>query len=493
MRNALVVIGLASLGLILFWLILDQRSLREKNEIERLTTMVSMVRDNLEVDLFQLDRMMHTFVTDMPEWLSSKTGQEFASRRMRAYAQSRVGVLSVRIVDGAGLVWSSAFPEEIGERVADVEGVALSGISAAPGVMRALAPVTRVDGVCSMTFAHAISVPARGFSGTLFMEMSTDAFLSLLSSVLVTDDTLSAISHASGVAFMIVGGKKILTNVAYDANTSLIHKHRASGKAISTQKGWSSVTHARRVAALATVNPIEPRLDETLTVSVGRNYDDFFDVVNQSTIAYAALYLLICALTFGLLALVGNHERVVSREYERTEERLAYQAQHDALTGLPNRSLAYDRLRRAAARSTRTGRPLVLMFIDLDNFKYVNDTFGHDAGDVVLCAIASRMLAIFRETDTLARLGGDEFIAILEDLDSLASCEDCARRLLSSISVPIPIPAGQNPTTVTVTASIGVARSLDRETSPPELMRKADQAMYRAKDAGKNRFVVYSD
>ncbi|MCE0731762.1 diguanylate cyclase [Halomonas sp. G15] len=174
-------------------------------------------------------------------------------------------------------------------------------------------------------------------------------------------------------------------------------------------------------------------------------------------------------------------------QLKRHQRELQQAAQHDALTGLPNRLLLSDRLRQAQAQVDRRGTWLGLVFIDLDGFKAVNDSLGHDVGDQLLVALSARMGGVLRAYDTLARLGGDEFVAVLVDLVTPEEGELVAKRLLESIDAPLEL-AGER---VQVSASLGLAcyrpGSGSEEVDADQLLRQADQAMYEAKRRGKNR------
>jgi len=174
-------------------------------------------------------------------------------------------------------------------------------------------------------------------------------------------------------------------------------------------------------------------------------------------------------------------------ELARREEELSFLATHDPLTGLPNRTLILDRVEQMLARSIRSQTPVAALFIDLDNFKSINDTLGHNAGDELLQAVAARLDGVIRDADALGRLGGDEFVVVSEDLSLAAGPELIAERLLEALAQPFKLGAEQ--TRVTVTASIGIAGG--ERTSAEELLRDADIAMYRAKWDGKHRYVVF--
>ncbi len=170
-------------------------------------------------------------------------------------------------------------------------------------------------------------------------------------------------------------------------------------------------------------------------------------------------------------------------------EAFRHQAMHDDLTGLPNRTLLTDRILTAISRALRSGRTFALLFCDLDRFKHVNDTLGHDVGDTMLIEMARRMRRHLRRSDTLARLGGDEFVVVVEDLDP-ASADEVAGRVAADLlaSVAEPIVVGDQPLTMSVSIGIAVHHAGQ---SVKDMLRDADVAMYTAKDRGRNRSVVY--
>lgn len=174
-------------------------------------------------------------------------------------------------------------------------------------------------------------------------------------------------------------------------------------------------------------------------------------------------------------------------ELQSRQEELAFMATHDSLTGLPNRTLIVDRLEQMLLRARRSKAPVAALFIDLDNFKSINDTLGHHAGDELLQAVAARLDGVVRDVDALGRLGGDEFVVIAGDMSLISGPELIAERLLDALKEPVKL--GDEQTPVMVTASIGIATG-DRSAAS-DLLRDADIAMYRAKWGGRNRYVVF--
>jgi diguanylate cyclase (GGDEF)-like protein/PAS domain S-box-containing protein len=171
------------------------------------------------------------------------------------------------------------------------------------------------------------------------------------------------------------------------------------------------------------------------------------------------------------------------------ESHLQYLAQHDALTGLPNRSLLYLRLRHSLERALREGMTCAVLFLDLDGFKGVNDTLGHEAGDELLRLAAQRMKLRLREIDTLARVGGDEFVVVLERLTARDDAAAVAQTLMQQLTVPFDLRSARN---VQVGASVGISMSADNAPDVDTLIRQADAALYQAKAAGRGTWRFYA-
>jgi diguanylate cyclase (GGDEF)-like protein len=248
-----------------------------------------------------------------------------------------------------------------------------------------------------------------------------------------------------------------------------------------------------RVAALKAISTEESR----------RNLDDTYELFRQfrakqgelfmqrtrqvqehSRFSLATQYI---ATFFGLVFLALIYY-LVYREItvrRQTEEKLKIVATHDPLTALPNRTLLHERLSHALARAQRHGRPLAVLLVDLDRFKHVNDTLGHEAGDTLLQVAARRIDNCLRETDTMARQGGDEFVVLMDELSDREPILRVSQRILDAMVEPFVI-EGQE---IHVSASVGISVYPDDGRT---LLRNADIALYRAKGKGKNNYQFYS-
>jgi diguanylate cyclase (GGDEF)-like protein/PAS domain S-box-containing protein len=184
--------------------------------------------------------------------------------------------------------------------------------------------------------------------------------------------------------------------------------------------------------------------------------------------------------------LAGSLTDVTDRR--RAEQRLAHDALHDSLTGLPNRALFMDRLSQAYARAMRPPfSRFAVCFVDVDRFKLINDSLGHPVGDQLLIALARRLEASLRPGDTVARLGGDEFAVLMEDVEDVRQTTTVAERILTRLRAPLEL-AGQE---VVATASFGIAFGPGANQAPEDFLRDADTAMYRAKAQGRDCYVVF--
>jgi diguanylate cyclase (GGDEF)-like protein/PAS domain S-box-containing protein len=182
-------------------------------------------------------------------------------------------------------------------------------------------------------------------------------------------------------------------------------------------------------------------------------------------------------------------ERKLAEDALREQQsRLNYMAFHDSLTALPNRSLFYDRIFHGLARARRSNSKLALMLLDIDRFKIINDSLGHDSGDLLLKAIALRLNEGVRDMDTVARLGGDEFVVVLEGVHDIEDVIFVANKLLVTLARPLEISGHE----ITTTVSIGVSMFPDDGADTDELLKNADIAMYKAKEAGKNNCQFYA-
>jgi diguanylate cyclase (GGDEF)-like protein len=222
--------------------------------------------------------------------------------------------------------------------------------------------------------------------------------------------------------------------------------------------------------------------------SIYTQIDAFHTEEHRKTIV-AALILVsaLLLLLFIWIAVLGMVRRHVM-EQKNAEEQLKHLAHHDDLTGLPNRTLFRDRLGQAMAQANRMERLVALLFIDLDYFKFINDTLGHTIGDLLLKGVAKRLTDCVRQSDTVARVGGDEFIVTLTNIVNGRDVAVVAQKVLNTLSKPFTLDGQELSITASIGATIFPVEGHDVDT----LLKNADTAMYRAKDLGRNNCQFYT-
>ena len=207
------------------------------------------------------------------------------------------------------------------------------------------------------------------------------------------------------------------------------------------------------------------------------------------SLVIGGLGFLVAILFFAVLMGFGRSRARALRLVDERTGQLRFQALHDALTGLPNRPLILDRTEQMLARGRRTGEPVAAMFLDLDDFKEINDSLGHGAGDQLLRSVAERLTATVRGADSVGRLGGDEFVILVEGSRLAASPDLVAERILEVLREPFRL--NEHRTPYVVTGSIGIARG--QRPTAEDLLRDADVALYEAKAAGRNCYVMFDE
>jgi diguanylate cyclase (GGDEF)-like protein len=187
------------------------------------------------------------------------------------------------------------------------------------------------------------------------------------------------------------------------------------------------------------------------------------------------------------LALLGLYRKAVRliRAGIQAEQTIRQLSLHDPLTGLANRRFLYENAKHLIAGAKRSQKPMAVLIVDLDDFKAVNDTHGHAAGDAVLVASAERMKQLLRESDVIARFGGDEFVIVLGQVDDAEAAHEVASRVVDSLSQPVPLAGGE---TARIGASVGIAMCCAGEETLNDLLKKADAALYAAKRDGKSTY-----
>jgi len=295
-----------------------------------------------------------------------------------------------------------------------------------------------------------------------------------------TDLSTVAARRASLIGWtgtQIVPGAVLSSTLAGHSRTSVAMHYKSSTTDVTFQAGHRPKGAASTIVDLH--NGWHVRVYSAAIPSSVFGYSDALEILLGGIIVSLLLALLIYVLG-------SSRSSAVLLVHERTDQ-LQYQALHDSLTGLPNRALILDRIGQMLARGRRQHTPVAALFLDLDNFKDINDTLGHRAGDQLLIEVGNRLGGAIRDSDTVGRLGGDEFVVLAEGVSLDAGVLVVAERILDVLATPFDLAGSDVP--LMVTASIGIAEG-DRAT-PEALLQDADIAMYQAKSAGKQRAVRF--
>lgn len=287
-------------------------------------------------------------------------------------------------------------------------------------------------------------------------------------------------SKTSMAAWVIRNGKEILIN-------NVKKEYKSYVKELSSS--WE--TEKRLINSLIyTPLKIGNKITGLITVQsyTGNTYTTQHLEILQAIASYSAIALENARVN----ERVNELNRIIlneKKELEYTYSKIDDLANHDSLTGLPNRRLFNELMKKELNRASRQNNKVALFFIDLDNFKPVNDTIGHDGGDIILKTTASRFLSALRNIDSVARVGGDEFAAIISNVVNIKDVRVVAKKMIASLDSPIPAKNQM----FTLGSSVGISIYPDDDDTIEKLMTKADIAMYRVKKSSKNSFIFYND
>ena len=391
-------------------------------------------------------------------------------------------LFDVSVVDADGLIVASTQPSEAGSRLAQDQLQTLWHGNALSISRPWKSPAT---GEWKLRFSRRLNTGAGAFAGMAMVEVDAAYFVSSYDASKLGNHGLLGLLGVDGVFRARRTGEAIVAGDEVDY--AAVVPDTENTEAIRSINGWDGVrryTSARQL------------YDYPLAVIVGLSEEEQLASVTRQARAYlwrAAGASLLLVLFVSLLSrmswqLLQSRVRAAEAKiaYAESVEYLAY---HDGLTSLPNRSLFSKMLSQSISEASRYHRQLAVLFLDLDRFKQINDTLGHDAGDQLLQEVALRLKACLRASDTVARLGGDEFVILLPELSEDKYVATTAQKILGTIARPFNLQGQEFRVTASVGISVFPQDGLDEQT----LKKNADIAMYQAKQQGKNNFQFYSE
>jgi diguanylate cyclase (GGDEF)-like protein len=345
----------------------------------------------------------------------------------------------------------------------------------------------RSEGDWRLSFGRRVTGRDGSFAGVALVEVDASFFVSGYDASKLGDRGVLAVLGTDGVFRARRTGERVGAGerVAYD---SVVPEQQADDtRTVLAENPWDGVrryTSARQIYEFPLAVIVGLSEEEQLAAA-----EEQIDIYLQRAAAGSVALLVIIAVLGRMnwkLEKVRQRESEARMAHARRVEHLAY---HDGLTGLPNRSFLSKLLEDRIRQANRYDRAFAVLFLDLDRFKEINDTLGHDAGDELLREVAERLEDVLRESDTVARMGGDEFVVLLPEIQSEEEVSTVARKVLSKLKDPFELLGHK----FTVTASIGVSLYPRDGRDEQTLMKNADIAMYQAKDEGRNNFRLFSD
>jgi len=339
----------------------------------------------------------------------------------------------------------------------------------------------------TLQFGRRLDAPDGSFAGAALLEVDAAYFVSGYEAAqLGTHGTLGLVG-TDGVFRVRRTGEIVSAGDAVDYAATVPGSEQGDLTVALVSNGWDGIRRYTGTQQL---------FEFPLAVIVGLSEDEQLAAAHRDAHAYLWRAAIGSGVLVLLTTLLGRMSWQLARSRERESEakmkhaqRIEYLAYHDGLTALPNRSLFNKLLSQAISQAHRHGRSLAVAFIDLDRFKQINDTLGHEAGDELLKEVASRLKTCLRDSDTVARLGGDEFVVLLTELEDEKDAATVAQKIIVTIAKPFVL-LGQE---FRVTASIGISTYPKDGRDEQTLTKNADIAMYQAKDDGKNNFQFYSE
>lgn len=491
--------GLLLLGLLLGVSLGYERHRITEEQFARLASKAQVVDQNIVRQLQGVDETLKSALSDFDAFVQTQPAVQAgtdANPYLSALANTSLGLRTIQVLDASGRVLGSSRDGLVGMDFSGREYFRTPSQFPAPDVLYLSQPFKTLLGVYSMNLVR-VATDANGQMLRMASATLDPAFFQvLLSSVIFDSDVWVALAHIDGSLVLQFPERPDLLGSNLRRQGSFFSRHVESGSAATVLAGRVGTTGNQAWMAQRTINPSGLNMTNALVVAVARD----------PSVALRPWRNLVAVgvLLWGIVAMVSVTALAFFQKYQAKEERLLSAADalrrkaeeevrvlafYDPLTALPNRRLLFDRMTQLQASSLRHKRYSALLFLDLDGFKKLNDTLGHDQGDRLLQQVAQRLSAQIRQEDTAARWAGDEFAVVLSDLSSdeveaSQRAEKVARKILDALAYEYLL-AGQP---FSCTASLGITLFGRQSESLDAVLKRADEAMYEAKSAGRNTY-----
>jgi diguanylate cyclase (GGDEF)-like protein len=486
-----VIYGLAMgvLGAFIALSLLQEHRRIDAEERDRLANQTAVIEKNLKPQLLLANRVIEDILSNLPAWQAENDDFQRGNRELQVINDTLIGIRPILVIRADGVVSASSNEKLIGMNFAYREYFKTAQRNPDPAILHVSEPFKTVLDTYVISIFRAIRAPDGGFGGIVIVSVVPEYFSILLESVRYAPDMMTSLAHGDGKLFLTSPIRPDLNGKDLARPGTFFTLHRESGNAVDVYEGTPYSTGTHRMIALRTLRLADPPVDKPMVIAASRDVDALFAPWYRGLFMQCSLLCVISIVSAGGLLLLQRRRRDQFNERQSADRQIRKLAFFDQLTSLPNRILLMDRLRESAAASDRSGSHGAVLFIDLDNFKALNDTLGHAMGDLLLKYVGERLGACLRAVDTVARLGGDEFVVLLTELsaderEAVAQVQAVGNKLLATLSRVYEL----NGAPYRSTSSIGATLFKGTATATDDLLKQADLAMYRAKSDGRNAF-----
>jgi diguanylate cyclase (GGDEF)-like protein len=482
-----LVLGL--LGAFIAMSLVQEHRRIDAEERDRLANQTAVIEKNLQPQLLLANRVIEDILKNLPAWQAQNDNFQRGNRELQVINDTLIGIRPILVIRADGVVSASSNEKLIGMNFAYREYFKTAQRDPDPAILHITAPFKTVLDTYVISIFRTIRAPDGGFGGIVIVSVVPEYFSILLESVRYAPDMMTSLTHGDGKLFLTSPTQPDSNGKDLARPGTFFMQHRDSGHALDVYDGKLYTTGTHRLIALRTLRLVDPPVDKPMVIAASRDVDTLFAPWYRGLYIQASLLGVISIVGAAGLLLLQRRRRDQFKERRSADKQIRKLAFFDQLTSLPNRILLMDRLRRSATVSDRSGSHGAILFIDLDNFKALNDTLGHDMGDLLLKIVGERLGACLRAVDTVARLGGDEFVVMLTELsdderEAAAQVEAVGHKLLATLSQAYEL----NGAPYRGTSSIGATLFKGTRTATDDLLRQADLAMYKAKADGRNAF-----